>query len=287
MANSAALMTKDMTHMHRLRLVMLGLAAAMALALALRPTPQSAPPRPVARVETPAPPTLEPAAPAPAEAPAADPRPALVAAIDAASDYRLFFDRLRLAFPSEYERVARAAAQEGAAFNIDAAVSEAVRGLRQARGLMAARAAGPALSRVFDMQLSVMRALDGQDKRLCVDFLYGGASDGLMAFSARNRALVANLALAGLEAISDGQIAKIERGPASEQDFAALEAALAARGLEKAEIEALLDGRTPEPPLDDARMCRSGQVYLETLGELPEDVRLRIYTLAIELMARG
>lgn len=270
--------------MHQLRLVLLALAALMGVALALGPSlldwrrpgarhaeiPVIEAPAAVARIE----PSVQ--------------RSVLEAALEGALPYRRFFDRLHLAFPADYERAETAAARQDArSFNVDAALSEAARGLRQARGILAAKASGPLLSRVFEMQLAVMRALATRDRRLCVDFLYGGASEGLTAFSADNRALIADLALAGLEAIHDGQSARVERGPPSDEDFAMLETALTAKGLEKAEIEALLDGRTPEPALDDARMCRSGQVYLETLRELPEDIRLRIYALAVELMARG
>lgn len=271
--------------MHQLRLVLLGLAALMAAALALGPGvfDWRAPPR-ARHVEAP---TIE----APSAVARIEPavtRTVLEAALDGASPYRRFFDRLHLAFPSDYERAETAAARQGSRnFNVDAALSDAARNLRQTRGILAAKASNASLSRVFERQLAVMRALALRDGRLCVDFLYGGASEGLTAFSADNRALIADLALAGLEAIYDGQTARVERRPPSDEDFAALEAALTARGLAKVEIEALLDGRTPEPALDDARMCRSGQVYLETLRELPEDIRLRIYALAVELMARS
>ena len=276
--------------MHRLRLALLGLALLMAAALVVRPwlvAPRPSPPQAViAPIERPA----APSAPTPVapEAPAIpQARDALTAALDAAPDYRRFFERLREAFPADHARAAKLAGEAAKDFNIDAAVSDSVRALRQARGVLAAKATAEPLSRVFDLQLAALKALEGRDARACVDFLYGGASEGLMTFSAANRGLVADLALAGLEAIVDGGGAKIDRPPPGEEDFAALEKALAAKGLEKAEIEALLDGRTPEPPLDDARMCKSGQIYLETLRELPEDIRLRIYALAVELMARS
>jgi hypothetical protein len=66
-----------------------------------------------------------------------------------------------------------------------------------------------------------------------------------------------------------------------------LENALTKRGLSKVEIDALLDGKTPDPPLEDARMCAAGQTYLDVLSGLPEPARLRIYGLAVELMARS
>ena len=53
------------------------------------------------------------------------------------------------------------------------------------------------------------------------------------------------------------------------------------------EIDALLDGRTPEPPIAEATMCTAGQTYLSTLAELPPDVRSRRYGLAVDLMAKS
>ena len=80
---------------------------------------------------------------------------------------------------------------------------------------------------------------------------------------------------------------EIERTAPTEADFKALKSALVAKGLDKVEIDALLDGKMPDPPLADARMCAAGQTYLETLRALPEAARLRIYGLAMELMARS
>ena len=50
-------------------------------------------------------------------------------------------------------------------------------------------------------------------------------------------------------------------------------------------MRAILDGKTPDPPIADDRMCTVGQIYLKTLATLPEPERLRIYGLAVELMA--
>lgn len=206
-------------------------------------------------------------------------------------EYMRFFDRLKMVFPSEYESImdtfAKRAASAGETDDIDAMMSEAVRSLRLSHGVLAAKANGPALQRIFEMQLAMMKALAGKDERLCVDFLYGGASRGFFVFSSGNRALVSDMALAGLEAISDGQANKIERAAPSETDFQTLEKSLRDQGLNTAEIEALLDGKTAEPPIPDTRMCRVGQVYLETLATLPEAARFRLYGLAVELMARS
>ncbi len=206
-------------------------------------------------------------------------------------EYSGFFDRLRLVFPADHAAIfdlfaARIVENEDPG-NVDVWLSEAVRTLRQRRGIMASKASPEALARVFDRQLAMLQSLDGTDQRLCVDFLYGGAAPGFFSFAAGHRALVADMAQAGLEAIASGQSAKIDRPPPSDQDFAMLEKALVARGLGKAEISALLDGMTPDPPLSDARMCQAGQVYLEVLAGLPPETRFRVYGLAIELMARS
>jgi hypothetical protein len=133
----------------------------------------------------------------------------------------------------------------------------------------------------------MLRALAAKDPRLCVNFLYGGESPGFFEFSAQNRGLVAAMAIAGIDAIHDGEIKRIERPAPTGTDFDALEKALRAKGLDTPEIEALLDGKAGDPPIGDAKMCRAGQVYLETLAAMPESTRLRIYGLAVELMARS
>lgn len=63
--------------------------------------------------------------------------------------------------------------------------------------------------------------------------------------------------------------------------------ALGDHGLSKAEIDALLDGKIPDPPIEDARMCAAGQTYLDVLATLPEVARMRIYALAVQLMANS
>jgi len=202
-----------------------------------------------------------------------------------------FFGRLRQLLPHEYDQILNGFARqsiEGADMsNVDSLLSDAVRSLRLAKGSLAAEADGPALSRIFDMQLAMMQALAAKDPKLCVDFLYGGASQAFFEFSSENRALVANMAIAGLDAIGSGRINKIERAPPSDRDFELLEQALKAKGLDEAEIAAILDGKTPNPPISNQRMCQVGQIYLQTLGTLPEPARFRIYALAVELMARS
>jgi hypothetical protein len=209
-------------------------------------------------------------------------------AIAAAPEYRPFFDRLRLVFPSDYDAALDAFAAGGAgADTVDFYLAEAVRRLRQARGVLAARAEPAALTRVFDLNLSVLRALAGEDKRLCAAFLYGGVDQDFHNFAARRRALVGEMAIVGLEAISSGRTRNEERAAPSDEDFRALEKALTERGLGKAEIDSLLDGKSPDPPFDDAKTCAMGQTYLEALRGLPEPIRLRIWGLAVELMARS
>jgi hypothetical protein len=221
----------------------------------------------------------------------ADMRQKIEAQLAQSPEYMRFFDRLKLVFPSEYETImdtfAKRAAAAGETDDIDAMMSEAVRALRQSHGILAAKANGPALQKIFAMQLAMMRALGGKDERLCVDFLYGGASRAFFAFSAENRALVSDMALAGLEAITDGQNSRIDRAAPNEADFQVLEKGLRDQGLNTPEIEALLDGKSADPPIADARMCRVGQIYLESLSGLPEAARFRLYGLAVELMARS
>jgi hypothetical protein len=211
--------------------------------------------------------------------------------IAAAPDYDRFFKRLQEAFPADYAAALDAFAarlvDSKREESVDFYVSEAVRLLRQSRGVLAAKAEPGPLSKVFDVQLKILRAIGEEDPHLCLAFLYGATDQDFTRFAATRRPLVADMALTGLEAIASGQAKKIERTGPTETDFKALETALVAKGLGKLEIDALLDGKMPDPPLDDARMCAAGQTYLETLHTLPEAVRLRIYGLAMELMARS
>jgi hypothetical protein len=208
-----------------------------------------------------------------------------------APEYAAFFDRLKAAFPLEYESfimgIAQSSAGTGEIGSADFLIAEAVRSLRLSRGVLAAKAGQPALEHIFELQLAMLEALAAKDPHLCVDFLYGSESSGFLDFSAHNRNLVAAIALAGIDAIQDGQIKQIERKMPTEVDFDALEEALQAKGLGTPEIEVLLDAKTRNPPIEEAKMCHAGQVYLETLAAMPEETRLRIYGLAVELMARS
>jgi hypothetical protein len=270
--------------MHFLRLALLGLAALVALILGWTfwieaNRPGTAPSSKIAETQ------VSPEAIAAA-------RRAIEAELAAAPEYAGFFDRLKTSFPAEYEAFLAKASQRSAAAGgemrrADFLMIDAVRALRLSHGVLAAKAGQPALDHVFEMQLAMLRALAEKNQGLCVDFLYGGANGDFLEFSAANRGLVAAMASAGLDAIRDGQINKVGREEPTAEDFQTLEQALRAKGLDTLEIEALLDGKTPDPPLDDARLCRAGAIYLETLAAMPEPLRMRIYGFAVELMARS
>lgn len=216
---------------------------------------------------------------------------ALAGKIKTAPEYAAFFDRLKTAFPLDYETflasLSEHAADDGDIGSADFVMAEAMRALRLSRGALAAKAGKDALEHVFDLQLAMLQALGAKDPNLCVNFLYGAGSTELLAFSAANRGLVTAMALAAADAISDGQMKKAEREPPTEEDFDFLEKVLRAKGLDTKEIEALLDGKVQSPAAAAERMCRAGQIYLETIAAMPEDSRLRIYCLAMELMARS
>lgn len=210
--------------------------------------------------------------------------------IEGTPDVSPFFDRLRVVLPGEYAmwlQKAASASPDPALDTPDFWLSDAVKVVRQSHGALAVKADATPLSEIFARQAAVLAALAARDARLCVDFLYGGASEGFFAFAAENRALVGALALASLDAIADGQAKKLTREMPTDADFAALEGALREKGLNDAEITALLDGKSPEPPLPDGRLCDMGRLYLDALAGLPEETRLRLYALAIGLMARS
>jgi hypothetical protein len=280
--------------MNKSRFVFLGVAASAALAvgvalLVIAGGRGSQDESPRASIGEPPPPA--PLQTNPPTGPHGEARRTIEERLSAVPEYQRFFDRLRLTFPSEYEATIDTFADRlvatGKEQSVDLYLSEAVRDLRQSRGALAAKADAGPLGQIFDVQLAMLNALSGVDPRLCVDFLYGGASESFHKFSSQNRGLASDMAIAGLEAIANGQAKKNDRQPPTDADFQLLETAMASKGLDKIEIGALLDGKVPDPPLDDARMCRAGRIYLEMLKMLPEPVRLRIYALAVELMARS
>lgn len=281
--------------MRMLRLVLLGLAAIIAFVLCanflLRAYRSGAP---ATAVSEPAPPAAPSGQAAPLRA-ALSPealaaaRASVEQAISRTPDYARFFDRLRQDFPGDYDAIMNmvAAASQGRDVDVDAVMSDAVAALRRAEGTQAAKAPDAALARIFTMHLAEMKALGERDPHLCVAFLYGANVPGFPAFAAEHRALVADAALAGLEAMSAGRTSGIDRGAPTDADFQALDHALVDHKLTRPEIDALLDGRAPEPPIDDATMCAAGQTYLSTLAGLPPDVRARLYGLAVDLMAKS
>jgi hypothetical protein len=273
-----------------LRLVLLGLTALAAIVTgaallqkAIRPVTSPAPFIATASLRPGEPGT------SPEEVDAA--RRAVEEKLKPAPEYAAFFDRLKTVFPSEYESFlaafARRFAASGEIASADLLTAEAVRSLRLSRGILAAKAGRQALEHIFELHFAMLRALAAKNPQLCVAFLYGGDSPAFLEFSAQNRGLVAAMAIAGIDAIHDGEIERIERPAPTGMDFDALEKALRAKGLDTPEIEALLDGKAGDPPFAAAKMCRAGQVYLETLAAMPESARLRIYGLAVELMARS
>jgi hypothetical protein len=208
-----------------------------------------------------------------------------------APEYTIFFDRLKSTFPHEYEAFlagfSKRLATTGEIGSVDFLMAEAVRSLRLSRGILAAKAGNPALEHIFELQSSMLGVLAAKDPHLCVDYLNGAESAGFFKFSAQNRGLVAAIGIAEIDAIHDGDVKAVERQAPTETDFDALEKALRDAGLGTPEIEALLDGKASNPPIAEAKMCRAGQIYLETLAAMPEQSRLRIYGFAVELMARS
>jgi hypothetical protein len=281
--------------MRELRLVLLGLAAIIALLLGAGflsrafkgPT---TPASDTAQVESPiAAPSSSPPAPALAAA-----REALERAIADSPDYTRFFDRLRLVFPGDYETIMNSLAEANEAkdgqtkeINDDLVMADAVVALRHARGALAAKAPEPALAQIFALQLAEMRALEQRDPHLCVAFLYGANGAGFLAFAADHRPLVADAAIAGLDAMNGGRMERVDRDTPSDADFQSLDRALVGKGLTRPEIDALLDGKTADPPIADDAMCKAGETYLDTLATLPSDVRARLYGLAVDLMAKS
>jgi hypothetical protein len=218
-------------------------------------------------------------------------RQALDEALASAPEYAEFFARFAQAFPVDYAAATAAfKARIKAVGHPDSAdyyVSEAIRLLRKSQGGLVAKAEPGSLARVFDAQLAVMRAMAQESPRMCVGFLYGATSQDFEKAAASRRPLVAEMALARLEATANGQAKRIERGAPSPSDVKTLEKALAEHGLNETEIDVLIGGRTLDPPLADARLCAIGLTYLEALRAMPEAPRTKIYSLLLEQMARS
>lgn len=276
--------------MRNLRLALLGLAALSALLLGLGfleralksedRTPAGSPAAVPAAASAP-----------PSSAPEAETRQKLDALIAQSPDYGRFFDRLHAVFPADYDGILDQLARNATAAKKlpapDVLLADTVSALRKVNGGFASKAPDDALARIFAIQLKEMQALGRRDTRLCVAFLFGANGPGLLEFAASHRDLIADAALSGLEAMNSGRRNPVQRGAPTDADFQALDKALSSNGLSRAEIDALLDGKTPEPPIPDERMCQAGQVYLQTMAALDPATRGRLYSLAVDLMVKS
>ncbi len=277
--------------MRELRLVLLGLAAIVAVTLGASF---------LKRAFTHAAPSLNAASepgtgdasgqpPAGANEAATPVRAEIERGIAEAPDYSRFFDRLRALFPGDYATIMTnvAAATKPGEVNVDLVMADAVTALRRAHGTLATKASDAALAQIFAMQLREMQLLAERDPHLCVAFLYGANGNGFLPFAADHRSLVADAATAGLDAMNSGRANPVIRPAPSDADFQALDGALVAKGLTRPQIDALLDGKSADPPIADADMCQAGQTYLGTLAGMPADARARLYALAVDLMAKS
>ena len=198
--------------MNILRLVLLGLAALAAIVAGAALLQKAIRPETAPLIATASPRPGEPGT-SPYEIDAA--QRAFEEKLKTAPEYAAFFDRLKTVFPSEYESflaaVSRRSAASGESETADLLIAEAARSLRLSRGILAAKAGPQALEHIFELHFAMLRALAAKDPHLCVNFLYGGESPGFFEFSAQNRGLVAAMAIAGIDAIHDGEIKRIER----------------------------------------------------------------------------
>jgi hypothetical protein len=218
-------------------------------------------------------------------------RQAVNAQLNQVAEYAPFYARLAQDFPSDQSQVVQSlvakTASVGTIDSPDADLIEVVRALQNRRGIVAARAEPEKLVHIFEAQSAIMSGLAETNPTLCREFLYGGSSDGFLDFAASHRGLMADMAMAGLEAIEDGQNSGIGRDPPTDADLDVLAKALAHHGLSEAEIAALMDGVMPREAISDARMCEIGRIHLEALRNLPEPARSRVLALAIKLMAHS
>lgn len=205
--------------------------------------------------------------------------------------YSPFFEQMRAAFPNDYLGLVDRSSldvENGAHVpNPDRLITEAMRRLRQSRGILAAQAEARPLSEIFQAQSALLEVLAVESPVTCVDVLYGGTSPDFMAFAAKHRDLVERLALASLDAVMSGKAHHVDREQPRPEDFDSLEADLKSKGFSGDEIAAVLDGKTFDPPLPEARLCAAGRTYLQALASMPEDARLRVYALSAALLARS
>ncbi len=205
-----------------------------------------------------------------------------------ALEYAAFLTEFRALYPADYDATLHAALAQGLETHDDAPdlfLTLAIQTLRQNRGLMGAKAGAAALDKLFGEHRKVLQQLEQTDPALCVDFLNGAPADRFVAFTAAHRALMAGEAQAGLEAIGDGSNKKIDREAPTSADFDDLEKLMLSKGMDEAGVAQLLDGKVPDPPLGDARQCHNGLIYLDAMKALPDVQRLRLYALALKVMA--
>ncbi len=267
-----------------LKFILIGVAIAMFAALGWRATHPPRPPEPVVQKVAPPQPV------APSFATLDKARAAVEDRMFEDGDFEPYWTLLKDNFSADYDGLldgfGKRAFDAKRLDSVDYYMSEAMRTMRRARGLLAAQADPEIVHRIFLLQASVAEAIAERDPHLCADFIYGGAAEGFFAFSATHRPLIAEMALASLAAIVDGQTSKLRRLTPSDEDFQALEEALAERGLSREEIDSVVDGKAPDPPLPDDRICAAGRAYLASLAALPEAIRIRIEALALELTSR-
>jgi hypothetical protein len=213
------------------------------------------------------------------------------AQLNKVAEYLPFYARLTQDFPGDQSQVVQTlvakTASAGTVDSPDAALIDAIRALQNRRGIVAARAEADKLLHIFDAQSAIIAGLADSNPSLCREFLYGGSSDGFLDFAASHRGLIAALAIAGLEAIENGQNSGIGHDSPTDADLDALAQALAHQGLSEGEIAALMDGVMPREAISDARMCEIGRIHLEALRNLPEPSRSRVLALAVRLMAHS
>ena len=126
----------------------------------------------------------------PAKAPP-DLRAAVLSRLADAPAYAPFLDKLRTTFPGEYlslvDREVDAMAAGGHVPNPDRMMADAMRRLRQTRGVLAGEADAGPLDAMFAAQSATLDLLGADNPSLCVDFLYGGSSPDFMLFAAEHR----------------------------------------------------------------------------------------------------
>lgn len=280
--------------MNALRIVSLLIAVAVLSLLGwratVRPAPVSTAARPAPRIaaladamRSPAPLAIAPLLLRPADPPAPAAAPPPEGSLDV-PEFASFYGRLKSDYPRDYDAVF---GRTNAPSSANAAIWDALRDLRQSKGILAAEAGDAALDRFFDARSALLDGLAPLNARQCVDFLYGVTDSSIADFTAAHRGLVATLADRTLDAIADGRARHLDRPAPTSADLDALSSGLSERGLSPTEIGLLIDGTTPDPPLPDARFCDIGRAYLDVLHGLPTEARQRIYGLAAQLLARS